>query len=99
MPAEQIDLDFQRDFKELEESYARFVAALRQTTTSALRQRSLTAYQSVPDGVSRPEHLLGFHQALHLATHLGQIRSIRNLYRTTRSEPARFFPENPSFPT
>jgi len=34
----------------------------------------------------------------HMATHLGQIRTIRNLYRKTRGEPARFFPENPTYP-
>ena len=34
----------------------------------------------------------------HLAMHCGQIRSIRNLYRKTRGEPLRFFPDNPTFP-
>jgi hypothetical protein len=98
---QQIDLketDFQRNFKELEELYSRFVAALSKTTAPALEHNTLIAYQNFPGGISRPMHLLGFHQALHLATHVGQIRSIRNLYRKTRGEPARFFPENPTFP-
>ena len=30
--------------------------------------------------------------------HCGQIQTIRNLYRKTRGEPARFFPENPTYP-
>jgi hypothetical protein len=42
-------------------------------------------------------HLVGYHQALHVATHVGQIRTIRNLYRKTRGEPARFVPENPTY--
>jgi hypothetical protein len=42
--------------------------------------------------------MLAYHQATHLAYHTGQIRSIRNLYRKIRGEPARFFPENPTFP-
>jgi hypothetical protein len=97
----QIDLgtvDFERNLKELEESHARFVAVLSQKTAQALEHSTLVAYQNFPGGVSRPMHLLGFHQALHLATHLGQISSIRNLYRKTRGEPPRFFPENPTFP-
>jgi len=53
---------------------------------------------NLSSGVSRPMHLLGFHQATHLATHLGQIRSILNLYLKTRGEAARFSPENLSFP-
>jgi len=91
--------DFQHNFKELEKSYARFVAALGRTTAPALEQRTITAYQNFPGGASRPMHLLAFHQATHLATHLGQIRSIRNLYRKTRGETERFSPGNPSFPS
>ncbi len=95
---QQIDLapmDFQRNFEELEKSYARLVAALRKTTAPALEQRTLTAYQNFPGEVSRPMHLFGFHQATHLATHLGQIRSIRNLYRKTPGDTARFSPGEP----
>jgi hypothetical protein len=91
-------MDFQRNFKELEELFARFIAALGETTAPALEHSTRNAYQNLLGGVSLPMHLLGFHQALHLATHLGQIRSIRNLYRKTRGGPARFFPENPTFP-
>jgi hypothetical protein len=91
-------VDFQRNLKGLGESCSRFVAVLSQTTAPALEHSTLVAYQNFPGGVSRPMHLLGFHQALHLATHLGQMRSIRNLYRKTRGEPARFFPQNPTFP-
>jgi hypothetical protein len=98
----QIDLattDFQLNLKQLEEAYARFITALGKTTLPVLREHTLNAYRNLSDGISRPEHLLGFHQAMHLATHLGQIRSIRNLYRKTRGKPALFFPENPTFPT
>ena len=42
--------------------------------------------------------MLAYHQATHLARHTGQIRTIRNLYRKTRGEPARFFPDNPTYP-
>jgi hypothetical protein len=33
----------------------------------------------------------------HLATHRGQIRTIRNLYRRARGEPGLFLPQNPTF--
>ncbi|MGD0438503.1 MAG: DinB family protein [Bryobacteraceae bacterium] len=97
-PLDLAPTNFQRNFKELEESYTRFIAVLSRTTAAALARRTRTAYQNLPSGVSRPIHLLGFHQATHLATHLGQIRSILNLYRKTRGEAARFSPENLSFP-
>lgn len=42
-------------------------------------------------------HLLGYHHAIYLAMHWGQIRSLRNLFRTTRGLPARFVPDNPTF--
>ena len=99
---QQIDsapMDFQRNFKALEESYACFVAALGRTTEPGLRQLTLTAYQNVASESLHPTHLLGFHQATHLAMHLGQIRSIRNLYRKLRGKTARFVAENPSFPS
>jgi len=99
---QQLDLaptDFHRNFKELEESYGRFIAVLGGTPAAALQQRTMTVYQNLPSGVSLPMHLLGFHQATHLATHLGQIRSILNLYRKTQGETARFSPENLSFPS
>jgi hypothetical protein len=97
---QQVDstpMDFERNLKELEESFARFVAALGATTAAPLEQHALIAYKNFPGTLSRPMHFLGYHQALHLATHQGQIRSIRDLYRKTRGERARFFPENPTF--
>ena len=88
-------LDFERNLKELEELFTRFIAALRRTTLADLQRRTALAYRDSP-GAST--HLLGYHQAVHLATHWGQVRAIRNLYRKSRGEPARFFPENPTFP-
>ena len=37
---------------------------------------------------------------MHLAGHLGQIRTIRTLYKKTRGEPIppEFYPDNPTFP-
>ena len=94
---DSVPLDFERNLKELEELYTRFIAALRRTTLAGLQQQTALAYQGRPRAY--PAHLLSFHQAVHLAGHGGQICTIRNLYRKTRGEPARFFPENPSFPT
>lgn len=97
---EQIDavpFDFQRNFEKLEELYTGFLDILRTTTLDGLRQRTAAAYGSAAEAPGRA-HLLGYHQAMHVAMHCGQIRSTRNLYRKTRGEPARFFPENPTYP-
>lgn len=97
---EEIDavpLDFQRNLSAVEELVTRFLDVLRATTLQGLRQRTAAAYGSATDAAGSA-HFLGYHQALHMAMHCGQIRTIRNLYRKTRGEPARFFPENPTYP-
>lgn len=98
LPEEPPPLDFERNLEDLDASWARFIAGLRALTQPALKKRTLAAYQGAPQGPA-PEHLLGFHFALHLTAHDGQIRALRNLYRRTRGETARFFPDNPTFPT
>jgi len=96
-PQEAIDAvpaDFEANFKRLEEFYTRFVELLRTATLETLQQRTAAAYGDA----SRFTYPLGYHQAIHLAMHCGQICTIRNLYCKTRGEPARFFPENPTYP-
>jgi hypothetical protein len=61
-----------------------------------LEQQSGRAYRDAGQG-SAPNHFLGFHLAVHLARHWGQVGTLRNLYCRARGEPARFFPDNPSF--
>ena len=92
-----VPLDFEENFKKLAEFYTRFLQVLRTTTLDTLRQRTSSAYGEAR-GIEGQKYLLAYHQALHLASHCGQIRTIRNLYRKTRGEPARFFPENPTYP-
>ncbi|HXH13806.1 MAG TPA: DinB family protein [Alphaproteobacteria bacterium] len=92
-----IPLDFARNLRELDELYTRFIAALRSTTLAALQEQTVLD-QVFPGGTPHSAHLLSFRQPLHLALHWGQIRTIRNLYRKTRGEPGRYFPENPTFP-
>jgi hypothetical protein len=94
---DSIPLDFEQNLRELEELYTRFTAALRQTTLAALKQQTVLA-QVFPGSAPHPADLLSFRQVVHLAIHWGQIRTIRNLYRRTRGEPGRFFPDNPTFP-
>jgi hypothetical protein len=95
---DSIPLDFERNLQELEELYIRFIEVLRGKTLAALQQQT-TLDQVFPGGAPHPARLLSFRQAVHLAIHWGQIRTIRNLYRKTRGEPGRFFPDNPTFPT
>lgn len=91
-----VGMDFDRNLEELEELYTRFVAQLRKMARDALKHRSALAYHNFPG--NSPAHMLGFHQAIHLAGHMAQISTIRNLYRKTRGEPARFFPDSPTYP-
>jgi len=97
LPA-SLPLDFEENLKELDEMYAGFIRVLSDTTLSQLEKRSERAYQESAPGRIPPAHFLAYHQAIHLAMHWGQIRTIRNLYRKTCGEPARFFPDNPTFP-
>jgi hypothetical protein len=94
---DSIPLDFERNLQELEELYMRFVEALRGKTLAALKQQTILD-QVFPGGSPHPAHLLSFRQAVHLAIHWGQIRTIRNLYSKTHGEVGRFFPDNPTFP-
>lgn len=95
---DSVPLDFQRNWQELDELYTRFNAALHATTLAGLEQRTAAAYDDSPR--TPPAHFLGFHQAVHLAMHWAQIRTIRTLYKKTRGEPvpARYFPGNVSYP-
>jgi hypothetical protein len=79
------------------EPHHALVWCYRKTTLNDLRQQTVLA-QVFPGGAPHPASLLSFRQAVHLASHWGQIRTIRNLYRTTRGAPGRFFPHNPTFP-
>ena len=92
-----VEFDFEENYAELAAAYQRFRHVLTAMTLEALRRRTEVAYGEA-GRQSGKNHLLAYHQATHLAVHLGQIRMIRNLYRTTRGEPRRFFPENPMFP-
>ena len=85
-----------RNLEELDGLCTRFIAALRTIPLSAIEQQSRLAYRARPGLI--PAHFLGYHHAVHLAIHWGQIRTLRNLYRTTRGQPARFHPDNPTFP-
>ena len=92
-----VAMDFEANFRKLEELYARFLELLAASTLVSLKQRTAAAYGKLSEVEGRT-YLLGYHQAIHLAAHCGQIQSIRNLYRKTRGQPARFFPENPTYP-
>ena len=90
-----VSLDFSANRDALVQAGAAFVKKLQAMTPSELRERTTQAYDA--KAVKTP-HLLGYHQAMHLMTHCGQIRMIRNLYSKNRGERPRFFPENPTYP-
>jgi uncharacterized protein DUF664 len=92
-----ISEDFEENLQKLEQFCTRFLEILQSTTLENLRQRSATAYGKLSEREGRG-YFLAYHHASHLAMHCGQIRTIRNLFRKTRGEPARFFPDNPTYP-
>jgi hypothetical protein len=93
-----VPVDFVQNSKDLAGLYARFLAILRQASLPMLRVQTQRAYGTSASGAPLPPHLIGFHQATHLTSHLGQIRLLCNLYRKTRGERARFHPDNPTYP-
>ena len=94
---DSVAFEFARNLAEMEQFCTRFIAILRTMPLDAIEQRGRIVYHDVP-GEAPPSHFLGYHHAVHLAMHWGQIRSLRNLYRTSRGQPARFFPDNPTYP-
>jgi hypothetical protein len=93
---DSVPMEFGQNLKELASLFERYLAVLRQTPLPRLQVQTARAYGA--SGTAIPAHFLGFHQATHLASHLGQVRALRNLYRKTRGEPARYHPSNPTYP-
>lgn len=91
-----VPLIFRENFRCLQDLYLRFAQTLCTITLSTLEERSASAYGEASKPSGR-RYLLGYHQSTHLATHIGQIRTIRNLYSKTRGESARFVPDNPTY--
>ena len=89
---DSIPLHFEQNLKDLEAFHNRFVAALRTTTVADLKKKSFsTPFARGP----QPANALLLAEISHLASHRGQIRTFRNLYRRARGEPGLFFPQNP----
>jgi hypothetical protein len=101
---ESVPLDFARNVEALEELHSRFLAMLRSTALADVKQQAVLSWAFAGGGPLPAEirqhwtAALLFREIQHLAIHEGQIRTLRNLYRKTRGEPALFFPDNPTFP-
>jgi uncharacterized damage-inducible protein DinB len=86
--------NFEQNMRALEDLHSRFISALRSVTLAELKRKTfLTPFAQG----SQPAHTLLLAEINHLATHRGQIRTIRNLYRKTRGEQGLFLPQNPTF--
>lgn len=92
-----VSLDFAENLNTLQRLYNRFCDSLRTQSLVTLKDNTAAAYGEAITG-KRLTYLLAYHQATHIAMHCGQIQTIRNLYRKTRGEPARFSPDNPTYP-
>jgi uncharacterized protein DUF664 len=95
---DSVPMEFDQNLRELAVLFERYVAVLRETPLTRLQVQTVRAYGAGLSGAPVPPHFLGFHQATHLASHLGQVRVLRNLYRRTRGEPGRYHPNNPTYP-
>jgi hypothetical protein len=92
-----VPFDYAENLNKLQRLYSEFCDTLGTQSLESLKEMTAAAYGEAITGKGFT-YMLAYHQATHLAYHTGQIRSIRNLYRKTRGEPARFFPDNPTFP-
>ena|SRR5579871_1041548 len=93
-----VPLDFAENLNMLQHLYTEFCDTLEMQSLETLKEKNATAYGEAMTSKGLA-YVLAYHQATHLAYHTGQIRSIRNLYRKTRGEPERFFPDNPTYPS
>lgn len=91
---DSIPRNFEQNVQALEDLHNRFISALRSTTLAELKRKTFsTPFAQAP----QPANTLLLAEISHLATHRGQIRTIRNLYRRTRGEQGLFLPQNPTF--
>ena len=92
-----VSLDFDENLSALGRLYTLFCANLRTHSLATLKENTAAAYgKAITD--RNLTYLLAYHQVTHVAMHCGQIQTIRNLYSKTRGEPARFSPDNPTYP-
>ena len=92
-----VPFDFAENLNALQRLYTEFCDTLGTQSLGTLKEKNPAAYGEAITGKG-VAYVLAYHQATHLAMHTGQIRTIRNLYRKTRGEPARFVPDNPTYP-
>jgi uncharacterized damage-inducible protein DinB len=86
--------NYEQNLREFEALHERFLNCLKHTTLAELkRQTFVTPFAQG----SRPWNAVLFSEIGHLTLHRGQIRTLRNLYRTTRGEQALFAPQNATF--
>jgi uncharacterized damage-inducible protein DinB len=84
----------EQNLREFEALHERFLTCLKHTPLADVkRQTFVTPFAQG----SRPWNAVLFSEIGHLTLHRGQIRTLRNLYRTTRGEQALFAPQNATF--
>ena len=91
---DSITHDFQQNLKEFEDLHNRFVSLVKGSTMADLKAQTLSSAFS-PRPQSKDSIILG--EISHIATHRGQIRTLRNMYRRAKGEKGLFLPENPTF--
>jgi uncharacterized damage-inducible protein DinB len=92
--ADSITYDFQQNMKLFEDFHNRFVSLMKGSTLADLKEQTF-----VESSLSRSQSKdsLIFREICHIATHRGQIKTLRNVYRRRKGEKGLFFPENRTF--
>ena len=92
-----VSFDFDENLSVLARVYTLFCDNLRTHSLATIKEKTAAAYgKASADG--NLAYFLAYHQVTHVAMHCGQIQTIRNLYCKTRGQPARFVPDNPTYP-
>src|SRR5262249_59096654 len=76
---DSVGLDVRENMNELTRLFSHFVAVLREGSLAKLQAQTERAYAAAAKRRPVPPHYLGVHQASHLATHLGPIRTLPQL--------------------
>lgn len=80
-----IPMNVDANLQVLIDHQSQYLDSLRASTLTTLRERTRTAYGDVLVSEDR-SCFVAYHNAVHLTSHCGQVRMLRNLYRKTRGE-------------
>ena len=91
--ADSVGHDFRQIMEEFKDLHAHMITSIKATTLDDLKVQTFLFVSPEP----QTKDNLIFREIKHIATHRGQIRTLRNLYRRTKGEEGLFVPKNSTF--